>query len=172
MTPRESTASGARSTSAPTPTPRPAAGRCVARATARQRGSATLELAVITPALLILLALLIAAGRLTLAHTVLDQAAAAAARAASLARTAEAAEHAARAAALDTLNSQALHCTNLSVHADTRGFRTRVGIPAQVSIEVACTLDLSAAAVPGLPGTRTLHADAVSVLDTYRGRTP
>lgn len=135
------------------------------------RGSATLELAILTPALLVLLALVIAAGRITVASGAVEQAAAAAARQASLARTPAGAVHAATATASEALAGQDLHCTDLTVHADTSGFAVPAGHTGQVSVSLSCTLALSGLGVPGLPGTRTLHADAVSVLDSYAART-
>ncbi len=52
------------------------------------RGSATIELAVLAPALLALLGLVIVAGRISVAGSAVEQAAASAARAASIARDA------------------------------------------------------------------------------------
>lgn len=133
-------------------------------------GSATLELAILTPAVLVLLGLVIAAGRITIATGAIEQAAAAAARQASLARTPAAATRAATTTATAALAEQDLHCTELTVHADATGFSTPAGGAAQVSVTLACTLALSGLGVPGVPGSRTLRADAVSVLDVYRAR--
>lgn len=135
-----------------------------------QVGSATLELTILTPALLLLLVLVIAAGRITLATGVLEQAAAAAARQASLERTPAQATAAATTAARSALDERDLHCTDLVVTADTTGYAVPVGQPAKVTVALSCTLSLAGLSVPGLPGSRTLHADAVSVLDTYSTR--
>ena len=133
-------------------------------------GSATLELAILAPAVLLLLGLVIVGGRIEIAGGAVEQASAQAARAASLARTPDAARQAATETALATLTGQDLHCSHVDVSVDTSGFAVAVGNAAQVSARVTCTLDLSAVGVPGLPGRRTLTAQTQSVLDRYRSR--
>ncbi len=137
----------------------------------RDTGSVTLELTVLAPAILILLALVIVAGRIEIAHQVIDQAAQTAARAASLARDPATARTQALAAATTELRTGDLHCTGTRVTVDTTGFAIPVGRPAQVSVTVACTVTLDALSVPGVPGTRQETATATSPLDTYRSRT-
>lgn len=134
-------------------------------------GSATIELAILAPVLLTLIAVAIAAGRLTAAHTGVNHAAAAAARQASLARTADAARAAATRVAIDDLTQQGITCHPLQVTVSTAGFATTVGQPAQVRAHISCGLSLADLSVPGLPGDRVVTGDAVSVLDTWRGRT-
>ena len=86
------------------------------------RGSASLELAILAPAVLALLGLVIAAGRSEVAGGAVEQAAAAAARDASLARTAPAARVAATQSAHDNLRSQGITCGVLDVVVATEGF--------------------------------------------------
>lgn len=133
-------------------------------------GSMTLELAILTPAVLVLLALVIAAGRIEVAGGAVEQASAAAARAASQARSAASAQQAAAQTARDELTRQGLHCSDLVVAVDTSGFATAVGTPAQVTARVACTVSLSELGVPGMPGSRLLASLTASVLDRYRSR--
>jgi len=133
-------------------------------------GSMTLELAILTPAVLALLGLVIVAGRIEVAGAAVEQASAAAARAASQARSPEAAQQAATQTANDELTGQGLHCANLSVTVNTAGFTTAVGTPAQVTARVACTVQLSDLSVPGMPGSRLLISETASVLDRYRSR--
>jgi Flp pilus assembly protein TadG len=133
-------------------------------------GSATLELAILTPALLALLGLSVVAGRIQIASAAVEQAAAAGARDASLARDPATARVAATATANATLTRQGLACVHTSVTVDTTGFATRVGQPALVAATVTCTVDLDDVAVPGVPGARTLTAAATSPLDRYRAR--
>lgn len=137
----------------------------------RDGGSVTLELTVLAPAILILLALVIVAGRIEVAHQVIDHAAQTAARAASLARDPATARAQALAAATTELRNGDLHCTGTRVTVDTTGFAIPVGRPAQVTVTVACTVTLDALSVPGIPGTRQETATATSPLDTYRART-
>jgi Flp pilus assembly protein TadG len=134
-------------------------------------GSATLELVVLAPALVLLLSLLVLGARTRMAETSIDQAAGQAARAASLARTESGASRDALAAARNVLDREGLTCSQTSVDVDTSGFSVAVGDAAEIAVQVSCTVPLSDLALPGLPGARTLTARAVSVLDTYRGRT-
>ncbi|WP_166850883.1 TadE/TadG family type IV pilus assembly protein [Isoptericola sp. BMS4] len=135
----------------------------------RERGSTSLELAVLAPALLVLLALIVVAGRVAVAHQAVDGAAAQAARAASLERTPGAAADRAHAVAAATLDNSGLHCTGTSVAVDTGGFAAPVGTPASVTATVTCTVDLSGLPVPGV-GPQTITKTASSALDTYRER--
>ena len=135
-----------------------------------QDGSAAVEMALIAPGLLLLLALLIFGGRNALATGAVEQAAVDAARAASLARTGADAETAASSAAARSLADQGLACSAMDVDVDTRGFGTPPGQAAHVSTTVACTLRLSDLGLPGLPASKTIRAGSVSVIDTYRER--
>jgi Flp pilus assembly protein TadG len=135
-----------------------------------ERGSATLELVVWAPGLLLLLGLLAVAGRVTTAQGAVEQAAVDAARTASIARTPGEARTDAHATAGATLSGSALHCTTLTVAVDTRGFAVPVGQPATVTTTVRCPLRLADLAIPGLPGSRTVTARASSPLDTFRER--
>jgi Flp pilus assembly protein TadG len=135
-----------------------------------ERGSATLELAIIGPALIVLLAVVIAAGRIQVAGGAVEQAAAAGAREASIARTPAAAAAIAEAAATRVLTQQDLDCVALTVTTDTSGYAVPVGQVGQVGATVTCVVPLSDLGVPVLPGARTLTAQSTSVLDRYRGR--
>lgn len=136
------------------------------------RGSLTLEVAVLAPALLVVISLVIVAGRLQVASGAVEQAAAAAARAASLARVPGPARQAATWVARSELDQRDLHCTHLVVSVDVTGFAVPVGQPAQVRARVECTVPLAGLGpVPGLPASRVIEAQAVSVLDRYRSRT-
>ena len=137
-------------------------------ATARDAGSITVEAAVIAPVLVLVLLLMIAAGRISLTASVIDQAATTAARAASLARTPQAAQQAATEAARADLADQNLTCTDLSVTTDTAGFARAPGQPAQVAVQISCALALSDIGLPGLPGTVTQSSRFASPLDPYR----
>jgi Flp pilus assembly protein TadG len=135
-----------------------------------ERGSATLELAIIGPALIVLLAVVIAAGRIQVAGGAVEQAAAAGAREASIARTPAAAAAIAEAAATRVLTQQDLDCAALTVTTDTSGYAVPVGQVGQVAATVTCVVPLSDLGVPVLPGARTLTAQSTSVLDRYRER--
>lgn len=132
------------------------------------RGSITLELTIITPALILLLGALVLAGRVQTTVSAVEQAARSAARDASLARTPDAARAAAAAAATRELATAA--CVTTAVGLDTAGFATRVGQDGVVTATVTCTVNMADLAVPGLPGVRTMTAQATSPLDRYRTR--
>ena len=136
----------------------------------RERGSTSLEMALLTPPALLVLALAIATGRLVLATSAVDQAAADAARAASIARNATAAHDNAVQAANATLAREGLQCSSLTVSVDTSGFATPVGQAAEVTATVECVVDLSDLAIPGMPGHLTERAAMTSPLDLFRGR--
>jgi Flp pilus assembly protein TadG len=136
----------------------------------RDGGSATLELAILTPGVLILLGLAIVAGRITVAGEAVEQASAAAAREASLARNPIDARAAAIRVAATSLSDRNLRCAGVQITVDTTEFASRVGSTAQIEATVRCTLPLAALAVPGVPGSRTLTASTTSVLDRYRSR--
>ena len=135
-----------------------------------ERGSATLELAILAPAVLVLIGLAIVGGRVVLADAAVEQAAAAAAREASLARDPQTAHARAVGAAQRSLGSQGIDCVHEDIDVNTAGFAIPVGRPASVSASVACTVSLSDLAVPGAPGQRTLTATVTSPLDRYRSR--
>jgi Flp pilus assembly protein TadG len=135
------------------------------------RGSVTLELVVLAPALLVLLVMAIVAGRYEIASGAVENASAAAARAASLARTPGQAQQDAHTAAAASLAQQRLHCADVTVTIDTTGFQARPapgGQPGQVTATLTCQLDLAAVSVPGMPGTETIRSHTASVIDLYR----
>lgn len=137
----------------------------------RERGSAAIEAVIAIPAFVLFVVVIIAAGRVAMAHQSVEAAAAEAARSASLARTPGDAQAKATAAGAQTLVNQGLQCGSTTVTVDTSGFAVPVGSPAQVSAHVACDVDLGdLTSIPGLPGTITVDATVGSPLDTYRGR--
>lgn len=134
------------------------------------RGSASLEFVIIGPAFLLVLGLLMFAGRVAVAEQSVHAGAADAARAASISRTRGNARSDAQTAASKTLASRNLDCSSTSVSVDTSGFGTAVGTPATVSATVSCTVHLSDLSMPGIPGSQTVTATVRSPLDTYRAR--
>lgn len=140
------------------------------RGRGRDRGSASLEVAVIAPAIIALLSLMIAFGRVIDASGTVDAAAHAAARAASLQRDADSAQTQARTAAEDSLSGDGVTCQTTDVSVDTSGYSLDVGQAATVTATVSCTARLSDIGLPGLPGSKTLTSSFTSPIDTYRGR--
>jgi len=134
------------------------------------RGSISLELAILAPALLMLLGLAIFAGRTVIADNAVEEAARAAARSASIAIDQTSASAAAQESAAATLDDQGLNCVTLSVVVDTSGFSAPIGTPSQVSVTVTCTVSMADLGVPGISATSTLTATFFSPIDTYRQR--
>ncbi len=138
------------------------------RRRAAEHGSATLELAVLAPGLLLLIALLTFAGRHAMADGAVEQAAADAARAASLQRGPSAGHTAADDVARRTLADQGLSCLNTSIDVDTSGLGSAPGEAARVSVTITCPLKV--ADLPLALPSVTVTATAVSPVDTYRER--
>lgn len=135
----------------------------------RERGSGSVELAILLPVAVLVLALVVAGARIALAGNRISGVAGIAAREASLARSPAAAQSAATAAATQALDDRDLHCRSITVDVDTTGFSTEPGSGAAVSVQVACTVDLSDIGFTGLPGSRTLDDEATSPVDPTRG---
>ena len=132
------------------------------------RGSVSLELAILAPAILLLLGALVFAGRVQTSSAAVEQAARAAARDASIARTADVARSTALASAQRELAGS--HCASSAVAVDTAGFAAAVGTSAVIAVTVTCTISLADLAIPGLPGSHTLTGRATSPIDSYRSR--
>lgn len=136
-----------------------------------QGGFGALETALTAPVVLMLIALLMVAGRASDVTNSLDTAAYAAARAASLERDpGQARAVATRTAQASLVDGRTRSCKPV-VQVDTAGFATAVGTPAQVGVRISCEVPLAdLTALPGLPGTRTMTASALSAIDAFRGR--
>lgn len=132
------------------------------------RGSATLELAILAPGLILLLALLTYAGRHAVADGTVDQAAADAARAASLQRGPSAGRSAAIDVARASLHDQGLSCVDVVVAVDTSEFGAVAGLRGRVSVTVTCPLKV--ADLPLTLPAVNVTSTAVSPVDTYRER--
>ena len=132
------------------------------------RGSESVELAILLPVGLLVVAMLVVGGRIALAGDRISGVAGIAARDASLARSAAVAQQIATDTATTALTSQGLHCIDVQVSVDTSGFTTSPGTSAWVTVAVSCTVNLSDIGVAGLPGSRTLTDSATSPLDPAR----
>lgn len=135
-----------------------------------ERGSVSVELAVLAPALLLLLSFAIWAGRTQVADNGVEEAARAAARAASLAADADTAVTLATAQARETLVRQNLRCEQVEVDVDSAGFRTPLGESGDVTVIITCTVAMGDLLVPGLPGSVQVSASFASPVDAYRER--
>ena len=134
-----------------------------------ERGSSVVEIVILAPALGLFLMLIIAGGRVAVAHQAVESSAADAARSASIARTQGQAETSASSAAATSLRTQGTTCVATSVSVDSSGFAAPVGTPASVGATVTCQVNLSGL-LPALPGSMPITATVRSPLDTYRER--
>ena len=139
-----------------------------ARGRAGERGSAALEVALVTPLLLVTLLFVVGLGRLASARGQVEQASRDAARAASIARSPATAQTAAERAVAADLASDRITCGSLNVGVDTNGFRPG----GNVAVDVGCTVSLRDVIAAGFPGNHTLNARSVEPIDLYRGTQP
>ncbi|MGH9030546.1 MAG: TadE/TadG family type IV pilus assembly protein [Acidimicrobiia bacterium] len=132
------------------------------------RGAVAVEVAVLAPALVALMLLVVFAGRVSHADGEVRRAASEAARAASLRQSPEAAVEAARATAASNLADSGFVCDELTTSVDT----AQLVAGGRVSVSVRCVADMSDVTMLGVPGTRTFESRSVEVIDRYRGGEP
>jgi multidrug efflux pump subunit AcrA (membrane-fusion protein) len=130
----------------------------------------SVELALLAPALLLLLFFAAVAGRTQIAEGAVQEAARSAAREASLARDAATAAALAGAQAERTLAAQNLRCQRTTVDVDTAGFQAAPGQPGDVTVSITCVVGMADLLAPGLPGSVTVEASFISPVDAYRER--
>jgi Flp pilus assembly protein TadG len=135
-----------------------------------QRGSASVELTVMVPALVLMLGLIVAGGRVWFARTTVNEAAHSAARAASLAGSAAEAATAGRSAGEQSLSTGGLRCTATNVTVNVSAFGNPVGTPGTITAAARCHVAFADLLLSGLPGSIELTANGASALDTYRSR--
>lgn len=137
---------------------------------ADDHGSVTAEGIFAITAVMLVLLLGAAAGRVMVATFAVESAARDTARQASIARTAAEARANALGSAATSLSSSGVTCEAVDVRVNTAGFGRPVGSPATVQATIRCTVPLADLAFPGLPGSVVRQATATSPLDPYRGR--
>lgn len=135
-----------------------------------ERGSVTLETVIIAPFMILIVAGIVAAGRIGLAQQAVQTVAYDAARAASISRDAGSARSAAQQVAALSMASNHLNCATSNVNISTAGFGSAVGTKAVVDATIVCTVQLSDIALPGIPGSLTIEKEATSPIDQYRER--
>lgn len=133
-----------------------------------ERGSAALELVLITPALVLLMLLAVAAGRMAQARADVDAAARDAARAASILRGSESAAEAGRAAAAMRLREGGVTCRTLRVELDTAAFRPGGSVAATVT----CAVDLGDLTSLRIAASRTVSSTFAEPVDAFRAASP
>jgi Flp pilus assembly protein TadG len=135
-----------------------------------ERGSVAVEIALLAPALVLVLGLLVAGGRLWFARTTVVEAAQTSARAASLARGPGEAAAVGAEAGRQSMTTAGLRCASSSVRVSTAAFAVPVGTPATVTSDISCSVPFTDVLLPGMPGSLALAGHGSAALDTYRAR--
>ena len=125
-----------------------------------ERGSASVELAILAPLVGLLLGAVVLVGRVQLARADVEGAARSAARDLSISRDPYVAVEGVRSALMETLDVGSPTCRTLS-------FNAEIG-STQVAVTLTCTVDLQEAAVLPVPGSMSVSASASEVIDIYR----
>jgi TadE-like protein len=134
-----------------------------------ERGTAAVELALLAPVLLVLVAVVTAAGRVVETKSAVLSVAREAARAGAEAPNATAAHDAAITTAQQVAEGLGLDPARLSIVQDPHGFVR--GAPYEVSVSYRTSLS----DLPGLgslPGSVTLGAEHAELIDAFRSRSP
>ena len=127
------------------------------------RGSISVETAILVPALIAAMALVVVVGRVGNGKLDLDAAAQSAARTISIARSPTQAVADAERAARATLRVGSPTCREWTFEARPTS--------TEVTVEISCVVDLSAASMLPVPGSRTMSTSATEVIDRYREKT-
>lgn len=128
-------------------------------------GAVVTETVLLIPVFGVLMLLVVFVGRITNADLDVEAAARDAARAASIANSAAQAQSAALASATAALEGDRIRCTHLGVDVDT----SRFSAGGSVAVTISCAVALTDVAGIKLPGSKTLSARAIEVVDRYRG---
>lgn len=140
--------------------------RRVIRRMRSERGSAPMELLILTPVIVMLVGLALYAGRTATIKQDVISASRDASRAASARQFPGPAAADGRAAAEQTLVSRNVSCSTLAVDVDT----SNLSPGGAVTSTVTCTVDLSdVTGLLGLPGSVTIEASSTAVVDRFRG---
>jgi Flp pilus assembly protein TadG len=129
------------------------------------RGSIAIEVAVIAPAFVVLMLLVVFAGRVGEAEAQVNRAASEAARAASLRQHPTDAARDADLVAHENLTAAGVRCETLTVDTNLDEFRAG----GRVGVNVTCVASMSDVTLLGVPGQRTFSSRSVEVIDRYRG---
>lgn len=140
------------------------------RAGGFDRGVATaVEAALIIPALVGFVALVIWLAATALADQAVTAAAQHGARAASLERSASDARRAATAAVSGALADAGVQCSEQTLAIDVSELAAPLGRPAEVRVHLACVV-VNRVALPGFPTASRVEGTGRSPIDTFRSR--
>jgi Flp pilus assembly protein TadG len=126
------------------------------------RGSASVELAILAPLVGILLLAVVVVGRVQIARADVEGAARSAARELAIARDPATVIGAVESGLAETLDVGSPSCRTMTFTPAVTG--------EWVTVTVACVVDIDDAAVLPVPGSMTVTATATEVVDTHRER--
>lgn len=136
-----------------------------------ERGlSASVETALILPAVVLFVGLLLTLARIALTDQHVEAAVAAAARAASLERSVAAAQTAAGEALERSLGERGIDCLSTALTVDASGVARELGEAATVSVTATCTVGLGDVSLPFVPGSVRVAGSHDSPVDPLRGK--
>lgn len=133
-----------------------------------QRGSSSVEAAIVVPVLLLFIAVILGGARIAMTQQGVTLAAQAGARAASLERTTTAAIPAGQQAAQHSLAGSSVSCDPTVTL--TGNWSLPIGVAGTATASVTCRVALSDLLLPGLPGTIVITRSASSPIDPYRAQ--
>ncbi|MGW2371481.1 TadE/TadG family type IV pilus assembly protein [Kitasatospora sp. NPDC001683] len=135
------------------------------------RGGIAIEAAIVVPGVVGLVLLAIAAGRVQTAAGTVEAAARAGARTGSLQRSVAGVDQPARDSALATLRQQGVSCREQDVRVSTGELQLEGGPVVTVKVTVVCDVELAdlLGGPSGVPVTKHLVGEFISVMDRYRG---
>lgn len=137
-----------------------------------ERGSLALEMAMIAPAILLLLGLIYAYGRVGQVNGVMESGARDAARSATIARSMQEAREVAKRVVDDALTAAPPSCRDdptVTVSGGDPSDPDAFVRGGAIRVEVSCRYDISDLGLPGAPGSLTARSSFTSMLDPYRG---
>ncbi|MCL2465394.1 MAG: pilus assembly protein [Micrococcales bacterium] len=137
----------------------------------RQRGTVSVEAALLVPLLVLVAAGATAGWRVWWAGSQVQAAAEAAARAASLLGDVNAANQTVATIVAADLDTAGVHCANVVIASELAAVAQPPGVPGTVRVRVECAVGLGDLLLP-LPGSMVVRGDATEAVDIYsrRGR--
>ncbi len=127
------------------------------------RGYASVEITLLAPALILVMAITVFGWRIYTARSELSAAAQSAARAVSQ-YPASASDQWVEKIVKSNLANAGLNCVDLDVRFVVDPYR-KPGVTRKVTVDVSCTLSFQDLLIPGIPGTKTFTGQAIQPVD-------
>ncbi|MGL5405971.1 MAG: TadE/TadG family type IV pilus assembly protein [Propionibacteriaceae bacterium] len=132
------------------------------------RGAVATEWAILVPAVVLIVSVMVAGSRLAMTRSAIADAAYAGARSAAANQSGSLAAVKGKDIAIANLNG--VLCNERRINVDTTAFRVTSGQPALVKVHIYCVVPLADLLIPGMPGSISVTKEGVAALDTYRER--